>query len=77
MDVLYVDYNKLMANPEGYGQTIADFIGLHVDVARMLSVPERTALPESGAQALIDEAFAGPGRRPESVLDIPTVRRII
>jgi Sulfotransferase domain len=39
MDVLYVDYNKLMTKPEDYGQTIADFIGLPLDVPRMLSVP--------------------------------------
>ncbi len=39
MDVLYVDYNKLMANPDGYCQPIADFIGLPVDVGRMRNVP--------------------------------------
>jgi hypothetical protein len=39
MDVLYVDYNKLMANPDNYCQAIADFIALPVDVARMRSVP--------------------------------------
>jgi hypothetical protein len=39
MDVLYVDYNKLMSNPDAYGQPIADFIGLPVDVSRMLGVP--------------------------------------
>jgi hypothetical protein len=39
MDVLYVDYNKLMARPDAYGQAIADFIGLPVDVSRMLGVP--------------------------------------
>jgi hypothetical protein len=39
MDVLYVDYNKLMQKPEAYGQAIAEFIGLPVDVSRMLGVP--------------------------------------
>ncbi|MFN2119529.1 MAG: sulfotransferase domain-containing protein [Anaerolineales bacterium] len=39
MDVLYVDYNKLMERPDAYGQAIADFIGLPVDVSRMLGVP--------------------------------------
>jgi hypothetical protein len=39
MDVLYVDYNKLMEKPEAYGRAIADFIGLPVDVSRMLDVP--------------------------------------
>jgi len=39
MDVLYVDYNRLMGQPDAYGQAIADFIGLPVDVSRMLGVP--------------------------------------
>jgi hypothetical protein len=39
MDVLYVDYNRLMEKPDAYGQAIADFIGLPVDVPRMLGVP--------------------------------------
>ena len=39
MDVLYVDYSKLVENPEAYGQRIADFIGVPVDVSRMLNVP--------------------------------------
>jgi hypothetical protein len=39
MDVLYVDYNKLVANPDDYGQTIAAFIEVPVDVSRMLNVP--------------------------------------
>ena len=39
MDVLYVDYNTLVEKPEAYGQTIADFIGVPVDVSRMLNVP--------------------------------------
>jgi hypothetical protein len=39
MEVLYVDYNKLMETPDAYGKVIADFIGLPVDVSRMLGVP--------------------------------------
>jgi hypothetical protein len=39
MEVLYVDYNKLMETPDAYGKAIADFIGLPVDVSRMLGVP--------------------------------------
>jgi hypothetical protein len=39
MDVLYVDYSKLVANPDDYGQKIAEFIGIPVDVSRMLNVP--------------------------------------
>ena len=39
MDVLYVDYNRLMTTPQDYGQAIADFVGLPLDVSRMLAVP--------------------------------------
>ena len=39
MDVLYVDYNKLMSSPDDYCQSIADFIAVPVDVAKMRSVP--------------------------------------
>jgi hypothetical protein len=49
MDVLYVDYNRLMANPDAYCQAIADFIALPVDVARMRGVPnERLYRNRSG-----------------------------
>jgi hypothetical protein len=49
MDVLYVDYNRMMANPDAYCQAIADFIALPVDVARMRSVPnERLYRNRSG-----------------------------
>jgi len=39
MEVLYVDYNKMMANPDLYCQPIADFISIPVDVSKMRSVP--------------------------------------
>ncbi len=39
MDVLYVDYNRMMADPEAYCQRIANFIGLPLDAARMAAVP--------------------------------------
>src|SRR5512143_1719756 len=39
MEVMYVDYNRMMAVPDAYCQKIADFIGLPVDVAKMRSVP--------------------------------------
>jgi hypothetical protein len=42
MDVLYVDYNKLMLKPDAYGQKIADFLGLPVDISRMLGVPNES-----------------------------------
>ena len=39
MEVLYVDYNKLVSNPDVYCQTIADFIDVPIDVAKMREVP--------------------------------------
>ena len=36
---MYVDYNRMMANPDAYCQKIADFVGLPLDVAKMRSVP--------------------------------------
>jgi sulfotransferase family protein len=39
MEVLYVDYNRMMADPDVYCQKIADFISLPLDVAKMRSVP--------------------------------------
>ena len=39
MDVLYVNYNKMMAGPEDTCQAIADFIAVPVDVSKMLAVP--------------------------------------
>src|SRR5512142_1948497 len=38
MEVMYVDYNRMMAEPDAYLQKIADFIGVPVDVAKMCSV---------------------------------------
>ena len=39
MEVLYVDYNKMISKPENYCQAIADFIAIPVDVSKMLAVP--------------------------------------
>ncbi len=39
MEVMYVDYNKMMTGPENYCQVIADFLAVPVDVSRMLAVP--------------------------------------
>ena len=39
MEVMYVDYNKMISKPENYCQAIADFIGIPVDVSKMLFVP--------------------------------------
>ena len=39
LSVLYVDYNKLIADPDAYCQPIADFLTIPLDVARMREVP--------------------------------------
>ena len=39
MDVMYVDYNRMMADPGLYCQKVADFVGLPLDVEKMRSVP--------------------------------------
>ena len=39
MDVLYVNYNALMANPEPFCEKITGFLDLPLDQARMLAVP--------------------------------------
>jgi hypothetical protein len=39
MDVMYVNYNKMMAGPENYCQAVANFIAVPVDVSKMLAVP--------------------------------------
>ena len=39
MDVMYLDYNKMISKPENYCQAIADFIAIPVDVSKMLAVP--------------------------------------
>lgn len=39
VDVLYVDYNKLISDPDGACQAIADFLEVPIDVEKMQSVP--------------------------------------
>lgn len=39
MEVLYVDYNKMIVEPSGYCRAIADFLALPVDVEKMSAVP--------------------------------------
>jgi Sulfotransferase family len=41
MDVMYVDYNKMIVSPENYCQAIADFIVVPVNVSKMLAVPNK------------------------------------
>jgi len=42
MEVLYVDYNKMVSNPDEFCQTIADFLDVPVDVAKMRRVPNES-----------------------------------
>ncbi len=39
MEVMYVDYNRMMADPDQYLQKIVDFVDLPLDIARMRAVP--------------------------------------
>ncbi len=40
IEVLYVDYNKMLSNPDEYCRNIAEFIGMPVDIEKMRSVPD-------------------------------------
>ncbi len=39
MDVLYVDYNRMMANPDELCPKIVEFLGMPLDVEKMRAVP--------------------------------------
>lgn len=39
MEVLYVDYNRMVLDPSAYCQTIAGFLGLSLDINKMSMVP--------------------------------------
>jgi hypothetical protein len=39
IDVIYVEYNKMIANPGEYSAKIAEFLSVSVDVEKMNSVP--------------------------------------
>jgi hypothetical protein len=39
IEVLYVDYNRMLASPEADCRSVAAFIGLPVDVEKMMGVP--------------------------------------
>ena len=48
LEVLYVDYNRMMAAPEADCRRVAEFIGVPVDVDRMLSVPNQALYRNRG-----------------------------
>ncbi len=54
MEVMYVDYNRMMADPDAYCQKIADFVGQPLDVQKMRSVPNerlyRNRAPGGGSK---------------------------
>lgn len=39
MDVMYVSYNAMLADPRAYVARIAEFVGLPLDAGKMLAVP--------------------------------------
>ena len=39
MEVLYISYNTLMADPEPHSRRVIEFTGLPIDLERMLAVP--------------------------------------
>ena len=39
IEVIYVEYNKMIANPGEYSAKIAEFLGIPLDVEKMRSVP--------------------------------------
>jgi LPS sulfotransferase NodH len=42
MDVLYIDFNALLANPQSFVNLIAEFIGIPLNTERMLAVPDNS-----------------------------------
>ena len=51
MTVMYVDYNRLMADPDAYCQPVADFVALPLDVERMRKVPNERLYRNRAARA--------------------------
>jgi Sulfotransferase domain len=41
MDVLYVNYNALIAEPEPFCDRISDFLGISLNQAQMLAIPDQ------------------------------------
>ena len=41
MDVLYIDYNALMSNPDPEIKAVAEFLGLNENLDAMLAVPDK------------------------------------
>ena len=41
MDVLYINFNVLMSDPQTFCNHIAEFIGLPLNIERMLAIPDK------------------------------------
>ena len=41
IEVLYVDYNKMLASPDQFCETVADFLGMDINVEKMRAVPNQ------------------------------------
>ena len=41
MEMLYVNYNELMVNPEPLCEQITDFLDLPLNQSRMIAIPDR------------------------------------
>lgn len=54
MEVMYIGYNAMLADPESLVKRIVEFIGLPLDAEKMLSVPN---------QALYRNRFPGPSTK--------------
>lgn len=48
MDVLYISYNKILTKPENDCVRVADFIGISLDVEKMLTVPNKNLYRNRG-----------------------------
>ena len=42
MDVLYINFNALMSDPQTFCNRIAEFIGLPLNIERMLAIPDNS-----------------------------------
>lgn len=50
MELLYVSYNKILADPQINSTRVADFIGISLDVEKMLAVPNKNLYRNRGGK---------------------------
>lgn len=51
MSVMYVDYNRLMGDPDAYCRPVAEFLGVPLDIERMRGVPNERLYRNRAARA--------------------------